>query len=74
MRIPNVAIGVLSIVSQTNIVSAKDVQCGRVDDLSLLTISERVNGGEVADIGSWPWQIREMGCKLYSSNRSNILK
>ena len=36
-----------------------EVQCGKVDDLSLLTISERINGGEIADIGSWPWQVRE---------------
>ena len=36
-----------------------EIQCGRVDDLSLLTISERINGGELADIGSWPWQVRK---------------
>ena len=36
-----------------------NIQCGRVDDLSLLTISERINGGELADIGSWPWQVRK---------------
>ena len=37
----------------------QNIQCGRVDDLSLLTISERINGGELADIGSWPWQVRK---------------